>query len=73
MRPRVVKVSFAAADSPSAAAASGGASSPEVIFACTSGSSSRSFHIRLTTREVTMMPMTHAGRVIARICPRPRS
>ena len=61
------------ADSPSADAVCGGASSPEAILAWTSGSSSRSFHIRLTTSEVTMMPMTHAGNVIARIWPSPRS
>ena len=43
------------------------ASSPEAILAWTSGSSSRSFHIRLTTSEVTTIPTTQAGIVMARI------
>ena len=41
-------------------------------MACTSGSSSSSFHIRLTTSDVTTMPMTHAGMVMARIWVSPR-
>ena len=71
LRPSLVKVSFDAADSP-AAATPGATSSPEVILACTSGSSSRSFHIRLTTSEVTKIPMTQAGMVMARIWLSPR-
>jgi hypothetical protein len=55
-----------------AARAAGGASTPEAILACTSGSSSRSFHMRLTTSAVTTIPTMHAGRVIARICVSPR-
>lgn len=54
------------------ATAGGATSSPDAILAWTSGSSSRSFHIRLTTRDVTTMPITHAGIVIARIWVSPR-
>jgi hypothetical protein len=50
----------------------GAASAPVAIRACTSGSSSRFFHMRLTTTAVTTMPMMHAGRVIARIWVSPR-
>ena len=41
-------------------------------MAWTSGSSSRSFHIRLTTNDVTTIPITHEGIVMARISVRPR-
>ena len=48
------------------------ASSPEAILAWTSGSSSSSFHIRLVTNDVTTIPITQAGIVMARISVRPR-
>ena len=41
-------------------------------MAWTAASSSRSFHIRFTTSEVTMMPTMHAGNVMARIWASPR-
>ena len=47
-------------------------SSPEAILAWTSGSSSRSLPILLTTSDVTTMPITQDGMVIARISVSPR-